>query len=169
MKITNIHNILTIKINILVSSHNTKNMFLLLLCLSFLCCLQHTNAFTRDFGSSDDFCSNGPNSYFCSRDCNHYYYCNGQKKGKLLRCPTGTSCKKLGPHKKYADTDAAGVANMFDTWDVTYACEANPIENTCWSTRAPGLCENAARYVHKQFFALILSKVSNFHVFVFTL
>jgi len=145
-------------------------MFLLLLCLSFLCCLQHTNAFTRDFGSSDDFCSNGPNSYFCSRDCDHYYYCNGQKKGKLLQCPTGTSCKKLGPHKKYADTDAAGVANMFDTWDVTYACEANPIENTCWSTRAPGLCENAARYVYKQFLALkILSKVSNFHVFVFTL
>ena len=105
------------------------------------CCVNNT-PFSRPFSNSDDFCSNGVNQYFCSRGCNSYYYCNGKKKGSVLQCPSGTSCNKLGPHKKYADTDAAGATNLFDTWDVTYACQANNAA-TCWSNRAAGNCENS--------------------------
>ena len=97
-------------------------------------------------GSVDDYCSNGPNSYFCASNCSSYYYCNGQKKGSVLQCPTGTVCKKLGPHRKHFDSDQENHeppnGRMYDKWDVTYACETEATTTaSCWKQRTPGLCE----------------------------
>ena len=121
-------------------------MNLLLLLLLLQQHLTHTHAFSRPFGSSDDYCSNGPNSYFCSSDCASYYYCNGQKKGSVITCPTGTVCKKLGPHKKHFDSDQENHeppnGRTYDIWDVTYACETEATTTaSCWKQRTPGLCE----------------------------
>ena len=115
---------------------------LVYLALLLSVCFDLIHAFSRPFGSSDDYCSNGPNSYFCSSDCSSYYYCNGQKKGSVITCPTGTTCKKLGPHKKHFDSDQATAGTLYDTWDVTYACETEADTTaSCWKQRTPGLCE----------------------------
>jgi hypothetical protein len=121
-------------------------MFLLLsLSLSLSLLPFRAAGFSRPFATSDDYCSNGPNRYFCSTDCQSYYYCNGQKKGQVLQCPQGTVCNKLGPHKKHFDSDEAGATKtLYDSWDVTYACE--PVLTataSCWKSRTPGLCENS--------------------------
>lgn len=111
------------------------NLLLLVGLFSF-----QVTAYTRP---KDNYCTNGPNSYFCSESCNAYYYCNGQSRGALLQCPAGTTCNKLGPHKKYANTDdpdGSSPFNMYDSWDVTYACEKSQTA-TCWNNRAKGKCE----------------------------
>ena len=89
--------------------------------------------------TGDDYCSNGPNRYFCANDCNKFYYCNGQARGQNVNCPSGTRCMKLGPHRKYFDTDSQ---DNFDTADVTYACEKDADWGArsakCWATPSAG-------------------------------
>lgn len=94
-------------------------------------------------GKPVNYCSNGPNRYFCAESCTEYYYCNGDSMGELLSCPAGSQCVKLGPHRKYYDTDAT--IESYDVDDVTFACEdLSDIVNRsaqCWNDIAPGLCE----------------------------
>eukprot|EP00946_MAST-07B_sp_MAST-7B-sp1_P000205 g205.t1 len=107
--------------------------------LALLACATSALPFKRD---DNDYCSNGPNRYFCSQDCNSFYYCNGKARGKDVRCPTGTKCKKLGPHRKYFDTDEQ---DNFDNVDVTYACEKETDLDArgakCWFSEPRGPCE----------------------------
>ena len=55
-------------------------------------------------------------------------------------------CRKLGPHKKYYDSDESeGTGTSYDTWDVTYACEKSSLVTaSCWAQRAAGNCETSS-------------------------
>jgi hypothetical protein len=105
---------------------------------------------------SNNYCSFAPNHYFCANDCDSYYYCNGEIKGKQLQCPSGTRCIKQGPHLKYYDTETEGrEESNFDEKDVSYACQKTEEatdharkekRKQCWAEGLPDPVERVDKY-----------------------